>query len=37
MEAGQGETWLITFTRKLRELLPTHIITHAPQAPYFKK
>ncbi len=36
MEAGKGEAWLIAFTRRLRELLPTQIITHAPQAPYFK-
>jgi chitinase len=36
MEAGTGEAWLIAFTKKLRELLPTHIITHAPQGPYFK-
>lgn len=36
MEAGKGEQWLIDFTKKLREILPTHIITHAPQAPYFK-
>ena len=27
---------MITFTRKLRELLPDKIITHAPQGPYFK-
>lgn len=37
MEAGKGEDWLITFHKKLRSLLPNHIITHAPQAPYFKK
>lgn len=37
MEAGKGEQWLIDFTKKLREILPKHIITHAPQAPYFKK
>jgi chitinase len=37
MEAGTGERWLIAFTIKLRELLPSHIITHAPQAPYFCK
>ena len=36
MEAGKGEAWLIAFQKKLREILPTHIITHAPQAPYFK-
>ena len=37
MEEGKAEAWLISFTKKLRELLPTQIITHAPQAPYFKK
>jgi chitinase len=37
MERGEGEQWLIDFTKALRELLPTHVITHAPQAPYFKK
>ena len=36
MEAGRGEAWLITFTQVLRSRLPNHIITHAPQAPYFK-
>lgn len=35
MEAGTGEQWLITFTQRLRAMLPNHIITHAPQAPYF--
>eukprot|EP00919_Chromeraceae_sp_WS-2016_P023286 GHVR01055355.1.p1 GENE.GHVR01055355.1~~GHVR01055355.1.p1 ORF type:complete len:169 (+),score=14.26 GHVR01055355.1:532-1038(+) len=35
MERGIGEAWLINFTRKLREMLPKHIISHAPQAPYF--
>ena len=33
--AGTGERWLIQFTQKLRSLLPSHIISHAPQAPYF--
>jgi chitinase len=37
MEAGTGEAWLISFQLKLRELLPHHIIAHAPQAPYFKE
>lgn len=37
MEAGKGEAWLIKFQTKLREMLPAHIITHAPQAPYFKE
>lgn len=36
MEAGTGVEWLVTFTTRLRELLPGYIITHAPQAPYFK-
>lgn len=36
MEAGKGEAWLIPFTKTLRSRLPHHIITHAPQAPYFK-
>ena len=35
LKDGSGATWLITFTRKLRELLPGKIITHAPQGPYF--
>ena len=37
MEAGQGEGWLIALTKKLREIIPHHIITHAPQAPYFRQ
>lgn len=37
MEAGTGEAWLITFQKKLRELLPNHVISHAPQGPYFKE
>ena len=36
MEAGKGEAWLISFTTKLRSLLPNKIISHAPQGPYFK-
>jgi len=32
---GAGENWLIVFTRQLRASLPFHIISHAPQAPYF--
>ena len=36
METGTGVPWLISCTRKLRELLPKpYIISHAPQAPYF--
>jgi len=35
MEQGTGEKWLIKFTQRLRQLIPQHIITHAPQAPYF--
>jgi hypothetical protein len=34
-QSGTGEAWLITFTTTLRQLLPSAIITHAPQAPYF--
>lgn len=30
-----GEDWVITFMRKLRSELPFHIISHAPQGPYF--
>lgn len=37
MDAGTGENWIIEFTRRLRELLPDHIISHAPQAPYFSE
>lgn len=37
MVRGTGEEWLITFTTTLREIIPNHILTHAPQAPYFKK
>lgn len=39
LEAGTGEAWLVTFTRELRARLPAsdgYIITHAPQAPYFR-
>ena len=31
----RGEEWLIKLTNRLRDRLPHHIITHAPQAPYF--
>jgi chitinase len=37
MEAGRGEEWLVRFTSQLRSDLPNHIITHAPQGPYFCK
>ena len=37
MEQGRGEAWLITFTTTLRNLMPNKVITHAPQAPYFKE
>lgn len=30
-----GDDWLNEFTIKLRELLPNHIITHAPEAVLF--
>jgi chitinase len=36
MEAGTGEEWIIRFHTQLRSRLPTHIISHCPQAPYFK-
>ncbi len=36
MNKGTGEQWLITFTKALREIIPNHIVTHCPQAPYFK-
>ena len=36
MNRGTGEEWLITFTKALRETIPDKIITHSPQAPYFK-
>ena len=35
MSASTAENWLIAFQNKLRSLLPNHLITHAPQAPYF--
>lgn len=35
MNARTGATWVITFTNALRAKLPNHIISHAPQAPYF--
>lgn len=34
---GVGEKWLIDFTRRLREILPGLLITHAPQAVYFEE
>jgi len=37
MEAGKGEQWLIQFTSQLRADLPSHVISHAPQGPYFCK
>jgi len=36
MNRGVGEAWLISFTQAVREIIPDHILTHAPQAPYFK-
>ena len=35
MSTSTAENWLIAFQNKLRSLLPNHLITHAPQAPYF--
>ena len=37
MEAGTGEQWLIDFTIALRKVIPDLIVTHCPQAPYFKE
>lgn len=34
---SRAEDWVIKFQKRLRELLPDHIISHAPQAPYFSK
>ena len=36
MEGSGGVPWLVTFTTVLRAELPGYILTHAPQAPYFK-
>lgn len=36
MRRGTGEEWLIKFTQAVREVIPNHILTHSPQAPYFK-
>jgi chitinase len=36
MNAGTGEDWLIKFTKAVRAVIPNHILSHAPQAPYFK-
>lgn len=36
MENGIGEDWLIKFTQALRAVIPDKIVTHCPQAPYFK-
>jgi chitinase len=37
MGAGTGEEWLVRFMTQLRSDLPNHIISHAPQGPYFCK
>lgn len=37
MVAGTGEQWLIDFTTALRSKIPNHIVSHCPQAPYFKE
>jgi chitinase len=34
---GVGEEWLIDFTKTLSAIIPDHILTHAPQAPYFSE
>jgi chitinase len=36
MNKGEGEAWLVEFTRAVRSVIPNHILSHAPQAPYFK-
>lgn len=38
MEAGKGEEWNIAFTKAYRAVAPakSYILTHSPQAPYFK-
>jgi len=35
MNLGNGEQWVIDFTIELRKVIPHHIISHTPQAPYF--
>lgn len=35
MQNGNGVTFLVSLTQKLRAKLPGYIITHAPQGPYF--
>lgn len=37
MNNGVGMSWIVTFQKTLRTALPSHIITHAPQAPYFNQ
>jgi chitinase len=36
LQTGTAEAWLITFTTKLRQLLPNYIICHTINAGYFK-
>jgi len=36
MNAGLGEGWLVAFTRAVRSVIPNHVVSHCPQAPYFK-
>ena len=36
MNLGNGEQWLVNFTKAVRSMMPDHILSHAPQAPYFK-
>jgi len=35
MERGDGEQWLIEFTKAYRSVSPNTILAHAPQGPYF--
>ena len=32
---GTGQQWLILFMHQLRKRMPFHIVSHAPQGPYF--
>ena len=38
MNQGKGEAWLISFTKAVRAVIgPDMILSHCPQAPYFKR
>lgn len=34
-KGGNAEEWVNVFMRQIRRAKPFHIISHAPQAPYF--